>query len=361
MSRTAGNWNEYISSSNTNEIWKQLNRIVGQHRLSRFSTKFDQLVEEGNFNRFTDFTQELFLNLLEKDRFTHYLATEMTDSEIEMEISQIELTNVLTLHIKKRYPEAYRISRRILMLLQKSDSFKVYSAKRGQRVSDHYYGLSSWTDRMLVRSLDQIEFSIEPVKHVTRNNNCAGRACDSQIIISTKDLEALLIDIFQHCYSPLTVKQIRQYAMSRITILDLHVAPLELYITDEDRVFEIADSRNTPEQDYNDSAADEDILNKLNKFLQALWKKSNEKQKRYDLTLNILRYYYLTPGLSQWDVSKILEVSDSLISSYRKTIDASLQDLKFLTVREAKLFQSVLSLSLIEGSLDNNKLKSRHD
>jgi len=82
------------------------------------------LVEEGKYNAYTDLTQELFVALLSKERFQHYIDTAMTDAEIEAEISQIELTNMLTAELRKRYPESYRLARRISTLIQTGASFK---------------------------------------------------------------------------------------------------------------------------------------------------------------------------------------------------------------------------------------------
>ena len=48
----------------------------------------------------------------------------MSDAEIEAEISQIELTNMLTAELRKRYPESYRLARRISTLIQTSPIFQ---------------------------------------------------------------------------------------------------------------------------------------------------------------------------------------------------------------------------------------------
>src|SRR6266705_2511704 len=85
-----GKWNDSLTASDVNQIWLELHRIVSSHPLVRASKQAGFLVEEGKFNAYTDLTQELFVALLSKERFQHYLDTEMTDVEIEAEISQIE-------------------------------------------------------------------------------------------------------------------------------------------------------------------------------------------------------------------------------------------------------------------------------
>ena len=109
----SGKWVESLRCSDVNRLWSELHRIVSHHPLVRASRNAGLLVEQGAGSAYTDLTQELFVQLLSKNRFEHYLDTSMTDSEIECEISQIELTNLLTAELRKRHPESYRLARRI--------------------------------------------------------------------------------------------------------------------------------------------------------------------------------------------------------------------------------------------------------
>src|SRR6476660_5270161 len=142
-------WNESLKSSDVNQSWIELHRIVSSHPLVRASKRAGFLVEEGKFNAYTDLTQELFVALLSKDRFQHYIDTGMTDPEIEAEISQIELTNMLTAELRKRYPESYRLARRISTLIQGSAAFKRFdnigNPEVHRRLADRLYGLADWT------------------------------------------------------------------------------------------------------------------------------------------------------------------------------------------------------------------------
>jgi hypothetical protein len=83
-------WVESLRSSDVNRLWTELHRIVSHHPLVRASRSAGLLVEEGYGAAYTDLTQELFVQLLSKNRFEHYLETSMSDYEIECEISQIE-------------------------------------------------------------------------------------------------------------------------------------------------------------------------------------------------------------------------------------------------------------------------------
>ena len=74
-----GKWTESLKISDVNQIWSELHRIVSSHPLVRASKSAGFLVEEGKYNAYTDLTQELFVALLSKERFQHYLDTDMTD------------------------------------------------------------------------------------------------------------------------------------------------------------------------------------------------------------------------------------------------------------------------------------------
>jgi hypothetical protein len=125
--------------------------------LVRASRSAGLLVEEGS-SAYTDLTQELFVQLLSKNRFEHYLETEMSDYEIECEISQIELTNLLTAELRKRHPESYRLARRISTLIQSSQNFRRFDTsgiddEPHRRLADRVYGLSEWSDKKSRRGL----------------------------------------------------------------------------------------------------------------------------------------------------------------------------------------------------------------
>src|ERR1051326_3227788 len=100
--RHAGSWVEFLRRSDVNRLWSELQRLVVNHPLVRASYSAGLLVEEGDRgSAYLDLTQELFVTLLAKSRFQHYLDSAMTDSEIECEVGQIELTNLLTAELRK--------------------------------------------------------------------------------------------------------------------------------------------------------------------------------------------------------------------------------------------------------------------
>src|SRR5215210_7175244 len=134
--RHAGAWVETLRRSDVSRLWTELQRLVINHPLVRASYSAGLLVEEGDRgSAYLDLTQELFVTLLAKSRFQHYLDSEMTDAEIECEISQIELTNILTAELRKRHPESYRLARRISTIIQSSADFRRFDAAGPNGVS----------------------------------------------------------------------------------------------------------------------------------------------------------------------------------------------------------------------------------
>src|SRR5919199_1588248 len=145
-------WVNSLRRSDVSQLWLDLHRIVSHHPLVRASRSAGLLVEEGAQNAYTDLTQELFVLLLSKGRFQHYLDTGMTDAEIECEIGQIELTNLLTAELRKRHPESNRLARRISTIIQSSANFRRFDSQtvegsdeeQHRRLADRIYGLSEW-------------------------------------------------------------------------------------------------------------------------------------------------------------------------------------------------------------------------
>src|SRR4028119_1238408 len=130
--RHAGAWVETLRRSDVSRLWAELQRLVVSHPLVRASYSAGLLVEEGDRgSAYLDLTQELFVTLLAKSRFQHYLDSGMTDPEIECEVSQIELTNLLTAELRKRHPESYRLARRISTIIQSSANFRRFDTAGG--------------------------------------------------------------------------------------------------------------------------------------------------------------------------------------------------------------------------------------
>ncbi|MGI8813205.1 MAG: hypothetical protein ACR2IH_11870 [Pyrinomonadaceae bacterium] len=351
-----GKWNESLKSSDVNQIWIELHRIVSSHPLVRASKRAGFLVEEGKYNAYTDLTQELFVALLTKERFQHYLDTEMTDSEVEAEISQIELTNMLTAELRKRYPESYRLARRISTLVQTSKAFQRFdnldNPEAHRRLADRLYGLSDWKVEKMRRDVQEMDERVKAVSFHSRDTRMVGCTGDSQIVISNVELEKLIIRVFKAIDSPVDVRSLRSFVMSRLPIMDIHLVPVggSGDSDDDDKVhFEIADIRQTPEENYLQNEAENGAASFVDGFLDDLSKTVRGKAKQYDRMISVLWYCYLVSDSgTQLEVAELLGVSDSLVSDYRKRIEATLQQLSFDGVNEARQFEKALKRKVRE-------------
>lgn len=345
-----GKWNDSLKASDVNQIWTELHRIVSSHPLVRASKRAGFLVEEGKHNAYTDLTQELFVALLSKDRFQHYIDTEMSDPEIEAEISQIELTNMLTAELRKRYPESYRLARRISTLIQTSATFKrfdnVDNPEAHRRLADRLYGLSDWKLQKMRRDVQEMDERVKAVSFQGRDTRMVGCTGDAQIVISNPELEKLIIRVLKAIDSPVDVRSLRSFVMSRLPIMDIHLVPVSSggAEDDDDRMpFEFKDTRETPEEDLLRNEAETAAAGFVDNFLLTLNKTVRGKGKQYDRMINVLWHCYLVSDSgTQLEVAAMLGVSDSLVSDYRKRIEALLQQLSFNGVNEARQFEKAL-------------------
>ena len=345
-----GKWNDSLNASDVNQIWIELHRIVSSHPLVRASKRAGFLVEEGRYNAYTDLTQELFVALLSKERFQHYLDTGMSDAEVEAEISQIELTNMLTAELRKRYPESYRLARRISTLIQTSATFKrfdnVGNPEAHRRLADRLYGLADWKIEKSRRDVQEMDERVKAVSFHKRDTRMVGCTGDAQIVISNVELEKLIIRVFKAIDSPVDVRSLRTFVMSRLPIMDIHLVPVggSGDSDDEDKAhFEIADIRETPEEDYLRNEAEKEAAGFVEGFLSSLSKSVRGKEKQYDRMINVLWHCYLiSDSGTQLEVAEMLGVSDSLVSDYRKRIELNLSQLSFTGVNEARQFEKAL-------------------
>ena len=351
-----GKWNESLKTSDVNQIWTELHRIVGSHPLVRASKRAGFLVEEGKHNAYTDLTQELFVALLGKERFQHYLDTGMTDAEIEAEISQIELTNMLTAELRKRYPESYRLARRVSTLIQTSKTFKRFDNLNNpdihRRLADRLYGLADWKNEKSRRNVQEMEERVKAVSFQSRDTRMVGCTGDAQIVISNVELEKLIIKVFKAIDSPVDVRSLRSFVMSRLPIMDIYLVPVggSQDNGEDDRMeFDFADSRETPEQNVMRREAELSATNFVENFLNNLNKSVRGKEKQYNRMISVLWHCYLiSDSGTQLEVADMLGVSDSLVSDYRKRIETHLQQLSFNGVNEARYFEKALKQTVRE-------------
>ena len=343
-------WVESLRSSDVNRLWTDLHRIVSHHPLVRASRSAGLLVEEGAGAAYTDLTQELFVQLLSKNRFEHYLDTEMTDYEIECEISQIELTNLLTAELRKRHPESYRLARRISTLIQSSPNFRRFDSsgiddEPHRRLADRVYGLSEWNDDKPRRGAHDVEQRVQIIPVRQRDTRMVGCTGDSQVVISNPDLEDLIVSVLDAVDSPVDVRTLRSLVMSRLPVMDIYLVPLDGDDSDNENSnsYEPVDRRENPEEGLVRRESEREAAGYVDQFLASLNEAVRGKVKQYNRIIGVLWYCYLSPDHStQLEVAAALGVSDSLVSDYRRRIEQELRALSFSEVEEARHFELAL-------------------
>jgi hypothetical protein len=350
--RHAGAWVESLRRSDVNRLWSELQRIVVNHPLVRASYSAGLLVEEGDRgSAYLDMTQELFVTLLSKSRFQHYLDTSMTDQEIECEISQIELTNLLTAELRKRHPESYRLARRISTIIQSSANFRrtdSAGADAGEdephrRLVDRVYGLREWREDKQRRAQAELEQRVQLIPVRQRDTRMVGCTGDAQIIISNSDLEDLIVSVLEACDSPVDVRTLRSLVMSRLPVMDIYLVPIGGDDSDEGRAFEPVDGRENPEQSLLRRESEDSAAGFVDEFLKGLHAAVRGKSKQYDRMLGVLWYCYLSPAhITQLEAAARLSVSDSLVSDYRRRIEQQLRALNFTEIEQARRFETAL-------------------
>jgi hypothetical protein len=343
-------WVDSLRSSDVNRLWTDLHRIVAHHPLVRASRSAGLLIEEGTGAAYTDLTQELFVQLLSKNRFEHYLETEMSDYEIECEISQIELTNLLTAELRKRHPESYRLARRISTLIQSSTNFRRFDSsgvddEPHRRLADRVYGLSEWKDDKPRRGAHEVEQRVQMIPVRQRDTRMVGCTGDSQVVISNPDLEDLIVSVLDAVDSPVDVRTLRSLVMSRLPVMDIYLVPLDGDDGDNENnnAYEPVDKRENPEEGLVRRESEREAAGYVDQFLVSLNEAVRGKVKQYNRIIGVLWYCYLSPDhATQLEVAAILGVSDSLVSDYRRRIEQELRALSFSEVEEAKQFELAL-------------------
>jgi hypothetical protein len=348
-SAKAGHWVESLRTSDVSRLWAELHRIVSNHPLVRASRSAGLLIEEGATSAYTDLTQELFVQLLTKSRFQHYLDTDMTDAEIECEIGQIELTNLLTAELRKRHPESYRLARRISTLIQSSATFRRFdsnglSEDHHRRLADRVYGLSEWPDSKPGRSSHEMEQRVHMIPVRQRDTRMVGCTGDAQIVISNSDLEDLIVSVLDAIDAPADVRSLRSLVMSRLPVMDIYLVPLGGDENDSNGPhYDPADLRENPEQTLLRHESEREAAGSVDRFLTNLRANVRGKIKQYDRMLGVLWHCYLSPDqTTQLEVAATLGVSDSLVSDYRRRIEDELRALSFKEVEEARQFELAL-------------------
>ena len=346
-------WAESLRSADAGRVWSRLHRLVRNHPLVRSSAT--AAAGWATQDSHEDLTQELFVTLLRKDRFRHYLDAGMSDREIETEVAQIELNNLLTTGLRKRYPESYRLARRISALLQASPRFRRFDRAGGKggrptRLTGQVFGLSRWPDGVPSRHQEELERRARAVPVRRRDLSVKGRSGDAQLVIGNAALEGLMVEVLEAMGAPADVRTIRSLVMSRLPVLDAHLTQFGAAGDEEDRggrVFEPVDTKPSPEQEALLRESGHRAGERVEEFLTRLHVEVRGKARQYERILNVLWLCYLSAEHpTQLEAAARLGVSDSLVSDYRRRIERALRSLSLTSVEEARRFEESLLIHM---------------
>lgn len=118
-------WAGLLAEEDVEGLWNGLFQMVSRHPAVRplhFATDGAAVSSQVEIN--ADLAQELFLELFQKQRFDHYVKNNYNSIEIENELARIELPNLVGARLRKRYPESFRMARRVSSLLKSSSAFR---------------------------------------------------------------------------------------------------------------------------------------------------------------------------------------------------------------------------------------------
>jgi hypothetical protein len=392
-------WAGLLKQEDVEGLWNGLYQLVSRHPAVRplhFATDGAAVTSQTEIN--ADLAQELFLELFQKQRFEHYVANRYSSSEIENELAHIELPNLVGARLRKRYPESFRMARRVSSLLKTSPRFtriggndaaaepanpprkrgrppkkakpaeaspapaeleddgfdalndlhddEAASKPRRGRMVNQVFGLREWPRFKPVKDAGHFSDAIKSVAMRRRDTRVVGRSGASQLILSNPDLEALMVEIFKAINSPADVRTIRQLVLAKIPLQDYNIASLdeELSVGNSGGAIhrEAADTRETPEGALLRGEQDRHIAGMAEAFLASLRHAVNNNERRYARLLTTLWYCYYDPqGPSQLEIAKLLGVSDSLVSDNRRLIEHELKKLK-LTIEDGVIFSESL-------------------
>jgi hypothetical protein len=286
---TDTDWAGLLAEEDVESLWNGLYNLVSRHpgvRPLHFSTDGAAVSSHTEIN--ADLAQELFLELFQKQRFDHYVNNGYTSLEIEGELARIEVPNLVGARLRKRYPESFRMARRVSSLLKTSERFRrvgleakddearvtaTNGKRKGRgsqkkvatsltavaveedddvvgesdeeqfaapkssrrpgaeprrgRMVNQIYGLREWSASKPLRDSGHFGELIKSVPMRRRDTRLVGRSGTSQLILSNPDLEELIVEVLTAIDSPADVRTLRQLVLSKIPLQDYNVSSLD--------------------------------------------------------------------------------------------------------------------------------------
>lgn len=335
-------WLDVLSSNDTETLWSKLFNLLSRHSAVRLLYPQKELSSDNKWDIYSDLTQGLFLRLLEKDRWQHYLDLSYSHDRIEQELFRIEVPNFVSELQRERYPESYRLARRISDLIKTRAEFRYYpnqfwsstnaTASGLPRTTNKMvlkvYGLAVWPTNKEVSRNTNLEPLVRDVAIRSRDTRRTGRGSGSQIIISNEELTQLIIDILTAVNTPLTIRMIRGFVMSKLMIEDCWFISLDAELTSaseraiEPQKVDLPDKRPTPLDSLLAKEMKQQIENVVESLLNKMREAVRYKTIRYSKLIDVVWHCYFNPASpSQTKIARLMGISDSLVSHYRGIFD----------------------------------------
>ena len=384
-------WLDVLLSNDTETLWSKLFNLLSRHSAVRLLYSQKELSSEDKWDIYGDLTQGLFLKLLEKDRWQHYLNLNYSDNRVEQELFQIEVPNFISHLQRERYPESYRLARRISDLIKTRPEFRYYPnqawSSTGSKSSGlahvtnkmvlKVYGLTCWPTDKAIKSNSNLEHLVKEVAFRSRNTGRKGQGDNSQIIISNEELTQLIVDIFTAVDTPLTVRMIRGFVMSKLMIEDCRFISLDAelkstseQVTEPQRV-DLPDKRPTPLGSLLAKEMKQQVENVVESLLERMCEAAQHNSISYSMLIDVVWHCYYNPASpSQTNIAGLMGISDSLVSHYRSIFDSLIRGLP-LTLDEfihlntvfgnrlTALKSEILSKRIYEQKPQSRKLPKR--
>jgi hypothetical protein len=337
-------WKTRIENCDANALWRELHRMVSAHPLVRSALGIQQ--GSGTLTphlSLHDLTQDLYVLLLQKNRFDHYIASQMSDVEIEREIFQIELTNLLIGNLRRRRPENYRIARRVSQVLESDLNFRRYrrnkyqeqgQVERYRQAADAVFGLREWNDSKRMKDNGTFSDLIAGVPMRERNRRRTGCTGEAQVIVSNQQLVELMMEIFEAIDSPAPLRVLRQLALSKLPVYDPTLTSIEDEMNDERQgrnYYEsLASSDASPEQETLRTEQEVEARFAATEFLDRLSLLTRSNPQRTERLWRVLWHcYFDSEEPSQLEIAERVGLSDSSVSDYRRKIEIEMRKLNF--------------------------------
>ncbi len=339
-SRAPSSWRSRIDNNDAHSLWRMLNRLVTVHPLVRSALGSQQSSQPSSIIiSIHDLTQDLYLLLMQKGRFKHYIDSQMADAEIEREIFHIELTNLLIGCLRRQRPENYRIVRRVSNVLESDPGFRRFKNSNGRharyrQAADAVFGLREWgNDKKMIDS-GTFAHRIASIPMRMRNRRKAGCTGDAQVIVSNHDLVELLDEILEAIDPPAPLRFLRQLALSKLPVYDPVMTSIDEDSSDEgySRISHstFASSDANPEDVIISEEEEQQARHMAEAFLDQLSILMRGNPRRTERLCRVLWHCYFDPDEpSQLEVAEMVGISDSSVSDYRRKLEAEMKSLDF--------------------------------